>query len=248
MQTAQLQEQQLRIEDGPSGRRLKHAFTVTIPAGLGKDEMDIVRFVVDGLSAIMPSRIPITLDNRSTMNLARYFRRYRSSSARTLLSYVDVLARFCGYAEKTPDELVQEVLRPDNTTDPAGLVTASKRLEEYLGCLQADGLSPGTLVNYSKSIKTFYRVNKVRVDLPYALRNRRVFKDRAPTAEEIQRLMDVADLRQKVMISALALGAFRESTLCRLKYRHVNNDLEKNITPVHVHVEAEITKGKYCDF
>jgi len=127
-------------------------------------------------------------------------------------------------------------------------VTASKRLEEYLGCLQADGLSPGTLVNYSKSIKTFYRVNKVRVDLPYALRNRRVFKDRAPTAEEIQRLMDVADLRQKVMISALALGAFRESTLCRLKYRHVKNDLEKNITPVHVHVEAEITKGKYCDF
>ena len=46
----------------------------------------------------------------------------------------------------------------------------------------------------------------------------------------------------------LALGAFREETLSKLQYRHVQEDLEANRNPIHVHVEAEITKGKYHDY
>ncbi len=46
----------------------------------------------------------------------------------------------------------------------------------------------------------------------------------------------------------LALDAFREETLSKLLYRHVQEDLENNITPIHVHIEAEITKGKYQDY
>jgi hypothetical protein len=46
----------------------------------------------------------------------------------------------------------------------------------------------------------------------------------------------------------LALGAFREETLAKLQYRHVREDLEANRFPIHVHVEAEITKGKYHDY
>ncbi|MGD6933116.1 MAG: hypothetical protein ACQCN5_02810 [Candidatus Bathyarchaeia archaeon] len=34
----------------------------------------------------------------------------------------------------------------------------------------------------------------------------------------------------------------------KLKYRHVQEDLENNRIPIHVHVEAEITKGKYHDY
>lgn len=34
----------------------------------------------------------------------------------------------------------------------------------------------------------------------------------------------------------------------RLKYRHVKDDLEKGVVPLHIHVEAEITKGKYHDY
>ena len=37
-------------------------------------------------------------------------------------------------------------------------------------------------------------------------------------------------------------------TLVNLKYRHVKKDLEAGKIPLHVHVEAEITKGKYHDY
>jgi len=46
----------------------------------------------------------------------------------------------------------------------------------------------------------------------------------------------------------LALGGFREGTLVKLKYRHIRDDLEKGIVSLHVHIEAEITKGKYHDY
>jgi integrase len=43
----------------------------------------------------------------------------------------------------------------------------------------------------------------------------------------------------------LAVSGLRIGTLVRLQYRHVKKDLEKGITPIHMHIEAEITKGKY---
>lgn len=57
-----------------------------------------------------------------------------------------------------------------------------------------------------------------------------------------------SDVGGKVVVSMLALGAFRIGTLCKLRYRHVRHDLERNATPVHIHVEAEVTKGGYHDY
>jgi hypothetical protein len=50
------------------------------------------------------------------------------------------------------------------------------------------------------------------------------------------------------MVTGIALGGFREGTFSKLQYRHVKHDLEAGITPLHIHVEAEITKGKYGDY
>jgi len=34
----------------------------------------------------------------------------------------------------------------------------------------------------------------------------------------------------------------------KLKYRHVKDDFEKGVIPLHIHIEAAITKGKYHDY
>ncbi len=46
----------------------------------------------------------------------------------------------------------------------------------------------------------------------------------------------------------ICLGGFRESTLAMLQYRHVRNDVEKGIVPIHIHADANETKGKYADY
>ena len=96
--------------------------------------------------------------------------------------------------------------------------------------------------------KFLFMIKGIKLELPYSLSKRIIYSDRAPTPEELQTLIDIADLRLKVIVSMLALGGFRIGTLVKLQYRHVKRDLEKMNTPIHIHVESEITKGKYHDY
>ena len=120
--------------------------------------------------------------------------------------------------------------------------------QAFCGELQDNGLAPSRISNYVKAIRALYRVNGIDVKLPQPLSRRAMHRDRAPKPEEFQRLIDIAGLREKVVVSMLALGGFREGTLVKLKYRHVREDLEKGIVPIHIYIEAAITKGKYHDY
>jgi hypothetical protein len=61
-------------------------------------------------------------------------------------------------------------------------------------------------------------------------------------------MLDKSDAREGFIIAAFATGGFREGTLSKLKYRHIKEDLEAGRVPIHVHVEIDITKGKYHDY
>jgi hypothetical protein len=108
--------------------------------------------------------------------------------------------------------------------------------------------APHSVAEWIGQIKSFYKTNNVGIPFARKLQGRTVSRDRAPKPEELAAIIDMADLREKTVVSLLALAGFREGTLVALKYRHVKADLEKGIIPIHVHVEAEITKGKYHDY
>jgi integrase len=118
-------------------------------------------------------------------------------------------------------------------------------VDDYVGDLTAQGLSSCTISNYVKAVKTFCKANKIVLNLPFTVKTRVKHPDRAPKPDELERIIDVADLRGKVIVSMMALGGFREGTLTKLQYRHVKEDYEANRVPIRIHVEAEITKGKY---
>ena len=135
-----------------------------------------------------------------------------------------------------------------NIADGIRLVNHTGFLEQYMASLQDQGLSPGRVHGAIKHIQTFYRVNGVDLKLQKPISRRVTFKDRSPTPEELVQVLDIADLRGRTIVALLALGGFREDTLSKLQYRHVKKDIEKSITPIHVHVDIEITKGKYADY
>src|SRR5207245_2266953 len=85
------------------------------------------------------------------------------------------------------------------------------------------------LATHLKGVKQLYRVNDLKVELPYRLSKRVKFKDRSPTPEELQRLIDLGNPRERTIVSLLSLGGFRPGTLSLLEYRHVRKDLEKGI-------------------
>ena len=236
------------LERGPKTRRLRQAVAVPLGDILRVGQVGLVKYILESLVVERPGLVPFVFGNRAMVELAKYFLRYRSGSSGSFYGYADRIWRYCRWIGKSPDELVADAKNASGGSDPQAVQAHVKALESYIAELQDRGLSPGMVANYSKAVKALYRINGVRIDLPYSLDRKPVVKDRAPTQEELCRLLEVADLREKVIISLLALGGFREGTLVKLRYRHVREDLERGMVPIHVHVEREITKGKYHDY
>jgi site-specific recombinase XerD len=196
----------------------------------------------------MPSLVPFTFNNASIMQLAKHLLRHRTGSTATLYQYLYGVHRFSRWINAEPDQMIKSCQDQDGDPNPKALARYARLLDDFVGNIQAEGLAPGTISNHVKGVKALFRCSGLKLDLPYTLSKRAVYADRAPSPEELQRIIDMADLREKVIISMLALGGFRTGTLVKLRYRHVKRDLEKGIVPIHVHVEAEITKGKYHDY
>jgi site-specific recombinase XerD len=157
--------------------------------------------------------------------------------------------KYTNWIGYSPDALIQDVKPVGNIPDPQRVENHIGYLNDYLAELQDSNIKPGAVNNYIKSVKTFYRVNGIKhIELSEPISRRVSYKDRAPKPEELCRLLDIADLREKFIVSTFALGGFREGTFAKLLYRHVKEDLEAGRIPLHIHVEAEITKGKYGDY
>jgi hypothetical protein len=240
--------QALTITHSSLGRKLKAPVVLSIPDPSCAADQKLQEYIITSLSRDMPSLISLVFENKSLIQLAKHLLRHRTGSPDTLREYVYNIARFCKWLNSTPDQIVQSCLDEDGDPLPKAVSKYNKLLDDYVGELQAADLAPGTVNGHVKGAKSLFRCNGLRLESPFGLSNRRRYKDRAPKPEELAKLIDIADIRQKVIISLLALGGFREGTLVKLKYRHVKHDLEEGTYPIHVHVESEITKGKYHDY
>jgi len=242
------QFQTLTITKGPSGRKIHQPIMLKLPKPRSPGEQSLQEYVINAFSWKMPALIGFTLQSSAVLEVAKHLKRHATSSPATLYQYIYGIHRFCSWLHRSPDELIVECKGVQDEPLLTSLTIHTRLLDDFIGDLQAEGLAPGTISNHVKGVKALYRANGLRLELPYRLTRPVMFKDRAPTPEELQRLIDIADLREKVIIASLALGVFRVGTFCKLLYRHVRQDLERGIIPIHIHVEADITKGKYGDY
>jgi integrase len=200
-------------------------------------------YVMSSFMGKMPSLIPFALVNESILRLASYLLKYTTGSKHTLYQYVFGIHRFCSWMRNSPDELIRTSMANKNAVNRYVL-----KIDDFIGDLQAENLAPGTINNHVKGVKALFRVNGIGLTLPYRVPKNIRFPDRSPTPEELSRMIDIAGLREKVIVSLLALSGVRIGTLAKLQYHHVKQDLENGLMPVHMHIEAEITKGKYHDY
>jgi len=237
--------QAVTITHSPLGKKLKQPLTLSLPDPQNAADEKLHQYVINSLSWKMPSLTQFTFDNASTLEVAKHLLRHRTASTGTLYQYIYGVHRFCRWTNTQPDQIIKSCQDQEGDPNPKALTKYSRLLDDFIGNLQAEGLAPGSIGNHAKGVKALFRASGLRLELPYNLSKRSIYNDRAPTPEELQRLIELADMRLKVLISMLALGGFRIGTLVKLQYRHVKRDIERGTIPIHVHVEAEITKGKY---
>jgi len=243
-----IENDKLLLERSPRGYKLKTPASVPVEKLLAVGQRGLVEYIINSLITQRPRLIPWVLENLTLIKLARYLLRSRSGSLMGFYVYANTVHQYSTRLNSEPDQIIADLFSAGGQPDPSRVRKHRKFLEDCLAELQDNGRSPGRIHGYAKHVRTFYRVNEIEIPRPDLPRPTIVNKDRAPKPEELQRLLDVGDLRERTIISMLALGGFREGTLVRLQYRHVREDLEKGIVPIHVHVEAAITKGRYHDY
>ena len=238
----------ITIEVSSQGKRLRSPITVDIPRATRPGEKALNKYIIDAFTKKMPSLIPITFYNKSLLNRAKYLLRHKTGSHATLYQDVYGVHRFTATIDETPDQLINRCKTLDDLQDQRETQKLVKQIDEFIGDLQAEGLARSTINNYVKAVKGLFRSNGLVLDLPFKMSKRVQYKDRAPTPEELQKVIDIADIRGKVIVSILSLTGMRIGSLVKLQYRHVMKDLENGVNPVHLHLEANIVKGKYGDY
>jgi site-specific recombinase XerD len=248
LQFGRIQDDNYVLEKSTRGFKLKTKVQIPLKDICEVSSIGLVKYVIASLAKGRPKLAPFVFENKSLLKLANYLLRYRTGSLATLYLYVDCIWQYTQRTGLSPDQLISDVKDEYELPKHYRIPYHIKALEDYTSELQDHGLSPSRISNYIKAIRALYRVHSIDVKLPQSLSRRPVTRDRAPKPEELSRILDIADLRERVIVSMLALGGFRQGTLVKLKYRHVEEDLEKGITPIHIHVESAITKGKYHDY
>jgi len=243
-----VQEECLVVDRTPTGHVLREPVRIPLERVLAVKQIGLVSYIVKSFVSERPRLILWVFENQSLVRLARHFLRHFSGSLMSLYTYTDTLSRYSRYVEQSPDMIINDVKAGGNIVDATRIQSHVGFVEDYMATLQDEGLSTGRVHAVVKHLRTFYRVNGAEIKLQEPISRRTTYKDRAPQPEELARLLEISNLRERTIISLLALGGFRQGTLSKLQYRHVSEDLEAGRTPIHVHVEAELTKGKYASY
>jgi hypothetical protein len=223
--------------------RLKTPVTVELSKVLALGTKGLAQYVLQGLTSTRPRLIPFLLDNTSVVKLAERLLRKFSGSTMSLYAYTNSVHQYSQRLGLTPDQIISDARKSESDIQNHQTI-----VEGMLAELQDANRSSGRRNGFAKQIRSWYSSNGIELKLTNVPRPTVEHDDRAPTQDELTRLIDLADSRGKVIVSFLALGGFREGTLAKLEYRHVKNDLENNISPIHLHIEAGIVKGRYCHY
>lgn len=239
----------INIIKSPQGYTLKKPIVIVVQNPADEKQEKIYEYILQTFTGRSSNLAKYTFENRSAFHIAEHLMLHRTGSRDTLYNYIYNIHDFTEWLGIPPDQVLNHCLERDGVPKPLATIQTTKLLEGFAGFLKANRkLAPCTVFNKIDYLLLFFRLNGLPLKMTYSMKKWSLYEDRAPTQEELQKMLNLADLREKVILCALATGGFRVGTLARLKYRHVKRDIERRIIPIHVHVEGDITKTKYFSY
>jgi integrase len=155
--------------------------------------------------------------------------------------YTRLIIRYSEATEKTPHDLI-ELKKKSKDHDAEDL------LDEFVEKAQKVDYANSMIWDIVIAVKSFYKWNYA--DLSRGAGKITLVKVRAyrtPDRETLLKFLDGAQIRDKSIISLIACTGIAEGSIPQLRWRHVLNELEKDIPHVAL-ASAEIKgkgKGKY---
>lgn len=173
--------------------------------------------------------------------LNHFKRKTRSEGTKELAC--DLLMRFCRFAGKEPDRLIE-----------LGVAEASKLVQNYVDSLADKGQSIRTVNVTLTFLKTFFKLNGFKadrqIDVERFFQPSRYRKESeyVPVADEIYRMAySAGSTKNKAMILCLYTSGLRNSTLRALRFGDVAEELKTlDVVKVSVYPEMKQIDPRAC--
>lgn len=170
-------------------------------------------------------------------------------SDRSVRIYLWHLKRYCEWAKKTPDELIQEHLSNRNSESEEKRRAHEEMLTQYFVYLETQRkLSRNTALLAHAAIRSFYKANyaPLSVETPESWSTR---QDRVPTREEVAKIVQAApNPLAKALIAFSVQSGQRVGVITALRYSMVKEALASK-GPGRIHVPADLkdSKGRFVN-
>ncbi|MEM4247161.1 MAG: hypothetical protein QXF14_02465, partial [Candidatus Woesearchaeota archaeon] len=175
----QIQDGKVILDCSLKGWKLKQPVILSLDKVLATKEKGFITYILTAFISERPNLIPFVFDNQTLIKMARHFLRHCSGSIHSCYSYTATIEKYSTWLGYSPDLIIQDTKPIGNIPDPQRVQNHQGYLDEYIAELQDEGLSPGRVHCYAKHIKTFYKVNGVKIELSEPLSRRVTYKDRA---------------------------------------------------------------------
>jgi integrase len=117
----------------------------------------------------------------------------------------------------------------------------TQRVQDFTDALYGR-YAPGSLKQYVSAIKTWLRRNRIEVGALEPIRMYTTKQYKAFSRAEIRSIVDVADLRTRVITLFAYQGGARITSLCKLNYGMVKQALEAGTVPLPIRFHPTQTK------
>ncbi len=153
------------------------------------------------------------------------------SNPGTELLYLRNIKAFCDKIGRDPDSLIderREHIKEGNYRHEDMVVNFLKEIgKEY---------SPYYTQSYRIAISSFYKYNRVPLNLLVKSEVYSVRHDRVPSQEEVHKMCAVSNVRDRAIVLFQYQSGLRNDTISKLTYASVKDELEKDMVPCRVHV------------
>jgi integrase len=172
----------------------------------------------------------------------------RTGSKGTQRNYLLWLDEYVDFVKKDPDTLIAERRVHLKNDDETVKRKHEETVQSFYNYLRNDRkLSPNTSVSMMACVRSFYKANyvdlKMRTPQAWVIKQSKI-----PTREELKRMVDACNIRDRALILLQAQSGLSSSDLVRLTYGHIREQLEQGKNPIKITMVREKEKVAFSTF
>jgi integrase len=168
-----------------------------------------------------------------------------SKAKNTERDYRRRLQVFCQFIGVTPEQILQDY---NSSEERAFKRKYAEYLRAFITSLSQENLTVNTIASDVTAVKSFFRYNDMPLGFVPIARQRISFHNRDIEREEIEKILEVSDPRDRAFFCMMAQSGLRPDILSKLRLKHIEPDFSKGVIPCKITVPEELTKGKYSSY